>query len=59
MRENGRRIDDEHFRPARLVACHTPPSGLEAVTERLAAGRPDVLVSQRALEPFRFREVAD
>jgi L-ascorbate metabolism protein UlaG (beta-lactamase superfamily) len=56
--ENGRRIVDEHFRPARLIACHIPPGELEAVTKRLAASRPEVLVPQRALELFRFRDAA-
>jgi L-ascorbate metabolism protein UlaG (beta-lactamase superfamily) len=51
---DGRRIVDEHLRPARLVACHIPPGELEAVTRRLAASRPDVLVPQAALESFRF-----
>lgn len=52
----GRRILDEHLLPARLVACHIPPGELEAVTRRLAASRPDVLVPQRTLESFRFRD---
>jgi L-ascorbate metabolism protein UlaG (beta-lactamase superfamily) len=52
----GRRIVDEHLLPARLVACHIPPGELEAVTRRLAANRPEVLVPQRALQSFRFRD---
>ena len=47
-------VIDEHFLPAKLVACHIPPAELEAVTRRLARDHPDVLVPQRALELFRF-----
>lgn len=56
---DGRHIVDEHFRPARLVACHIPVGELEAVTRRLAASRPEVLVPQHALELFRFRDSAE
>jgi len=52
----GRRIVDEHFRPAQLVACHIPPRELEAVTRRLAKSHPDVLVPQKPLELFRIRD---
>lgn len=52
----GRRIVDEHFRPAKLVACHVPPRELEDVTRRLARSDPDVLVPQEAFEVFRVRD---
>jgi len=52
----GLRIIDEHFRPAKLVACHIPPRELKAVTDRLAKDHPGVVVPQRALELFRFRD---
>lgn len=53
---NGLRIVAEHFRPAKLVACHIPPRELKAVTARLAEHHPDVQVPQRALELFRFKD---
>jgi len=46
---NGRAIIEEHFRPARLIACHIPPTELRAVTTRLSAF-PDVIVPQSPLE---------
>ena len=52
----GQRIIAEHFRPAKLVACHIPPRELKEVTGRLAETHPDVQVPQRALELFRFRD---
>ncbi len=52
----GLRIVAEYFRPAKLVACHISPRELSAVTGRLAKDHPDVLVPQRALELFRFRD---
>lgn len=36
-----------------------PPGELEAVTNRLTASHPDVLVPQRALELFRSRNVVE
>lgn len=54
--ENGLRIVNEHFRPARLLACHIPPGELEAVTKRLAASRPRALVPQHVLELFRLSQ---
>ncbi len=47
---DGRRIVDEHFRPAKLIACHVPPKDLAQVTRQLAQSDPDVVVPRRALE---------
>ena len=52
----GRRIIDEHFSPAELVACHIPPSELESYRRRMAEEHPQVLVPQEPLEVFRFRD---
>lgn len=49
---NGERIVEEHFRPARLIACHVPPGEVREVTEDLADVA-DVVVPQRPLETFR------
>jgi len=51
----GRRIIDEHFRPARLVASHISPRELSKVTKRLTRTDPDVLVPQKTFESFGFR----
>ena len=55
--EDGRTVIQEHFRPAKLVACHIPPGELKAVTERLAKSHPDVLVPSKALQEFRFKNL--
>jgi len=52
----GLSIVAEHFRPAKLVACHIPPRELKAVTARMSENQPDVQVPQRALELFRFKD---
>lgn len=51
----GRRIINEHFRPAKLIACHISPSELSEVTRQLARTDPDVLVPQKTFESFGFR----
>ena len=52
----GRRIIDEHFRPAKLVACHISPRELSQVTKHMARTDPDVLVPQKTFESFGFRD---
>ena len=51
---NGRRIIDEHFRPAQLVACHIPPDDVADVVAEFAWEHPDVLVPQTPLERFEI-----
>lgn len=53
---SGLAIVDEHFRPARLIACHIPPAELAAVTKRFATEFPGVIVPQEPLELFRIED---
>jgi L-ascorbate metabolism protein UlaG (beta-lactamase superfamily) len=53
----GRKLIEDHFGDARLIACHIPAKDLEATVAQLARSHPDAVVFRRPLVPQTFLPV--